>query len=166
MVCPITQGDHKERRQKSQGKNIMACPIPQGGHNYIQLAETKETKEYMMEFTQHRRIAKTRNKRMLETSLKHNAVRRGSFHDTKKHTAHFLSEIRVLSVHSGRSVRFRFGFLGIYIALNASRQIDTFPQLIILTLTASWHADKLSMKLIHHISEKVQEKDRHRYYGN
>ena len=30
MVCPITQGDHKE---KPQGKNIMACPIIQGGHN-------------------------------------------------------------------------------------------------------------------------------------
>ena len=50
MVCPITQGDHKEeRRRKKQDENIMVCPITQGDHNkrqrqaYMSIKALKET---------------------------------------------------------------------------------------------------------------------------
>jgi len=36
-TAEIRRGKKKEeerRRKKPQGKNIMACPIPEGGHNY------------------------------------------------------------------------------------------------------------------------------------
>jgi len=32
-TAEIRQGKRKIERKKPQGKNIMACPIPQGGHN-------------------------------------------------------------------------------------------------------------------------------------
>jgi len=35
-AAEIRRGKKKEevKRKKQQGKNIMACPIPHGGHNY------------------------------------------------------------------------------------------------------------------------------------
>jgi len=32
-TAEIRRGKKKEERKKPQGKNIMACRIPQGGHN-------------------------------------------------------------------------------------------------------------------------------------
>jgi len=32
-TAEIRRGKKEEERQKSQGKNVIACPIPQGGHN-------------------------------------------------------------------------------------------------------------------------------------
>jgi len=32
-TAEITRGKKKKDRKKPQGKNIMACPVPQGGHN-------------------------------------------------------------------------------------------------------------------------------------
>jgi len=36
MACPITQGGHKEKGKKPQGKIIMACAISWGSHNQAQ----------------------------------------------------------------------------------------------------------------------------------
>jgi len=36
MSASATQGGHKEER--NHGKNIMACPIPHGGHNNVLLS--------------------------------------------------------------------------------------------------------------------------------
>ena len=40
----------KERRKKPQGKNIMACPITEGGHNKYSLRKIiKISRQYMYE---------------------------------------------------------------------------------------------------------------------
>jgi len=33
--------DRRRRRKKAQGKNIMACPIPYGGHKKLNLTQIK-----------------------------------------------------------------------------------------------------------------------------
>jgi len=39
-TAEIRRGKKKEERKKPQDKNIMACPIPQGGHNYLHTTTT------------------------------------------------------------------------------------------------------------------------------
>jgi len=46
MSASATQGSHnkEERRQKKPCKNMMACPVPLGGHKKKKIKETTEQK--------------------------------------------------------------------------------------------------------------------------